>query len=122
MKKITLFVLLALFVIQCTSRIWIVVSFYYQRDYVANNYCKNRLEKIPVCKGFCFLEEQINQQEKSEQKLPILKIEEIQIFVQKICKIEWVENRPFLNYPSEKNEFIIVSDFLFSVFHPPQFA
>jgi hypothetical protein len=100
-----------------------MVSFYIQRDYVAQNLCKNRFERIPICKGSCFLEEQINNQENKEQNLPESKVKEIQLFIQAFCKIELVGNRKSeKNYPYFKKEFLELSDFLFSVFHPPQFA
>lgn len=58
-----------------------MTSFYINRDYIAENLCVNRFEAIPVCKGQCFLDEKLKENEnKQEQRLPDLKQNQIQLF------------------------------------------
>ena len=64
MKKTAVYFLLILFVIQSTSNLWIISSFYINRDYIAKELCINRFDKMPVCKGICYLEKKISDNEK----------------------------------------------------------
>ena len=94
-----------------------------QRDYISKNLCINRFDAIPVCKGQCYLTKQLKENEKKEQKLPDLKQREIQLFCQNNLSFEFpktifVERLNTLRY---KDNFLS-SEYLFSVFHPPQTA
>ena len=108
---------------QSTSTLWIMASFYAQRDYISKNLCINRFDAIPVCKGQCYLTKQLKENEKKEQNLPDLKQKEIQFFFQNDLSFEFekaiFEER--LNTLNYKDNFIS-SEYLFSVFHPPQTA
>lgn len=108
---------------QSTSTLWIMASFYAQRDYISKNLCINRFDAIPICKGQCYLTKQLKENEKKEQNLPDLKQKEIQLFFQNDLSFEFekaiFEER--LNTLNYKDNFIS-SEYLFSVFHPPQTA
>jgi len=124
MKKIASLLLIAAFLVQCTSQLWIMVAFKINQDFIAANLCINRFDAIPVCKGSCYLEDQLNQEQKQQQKLPDLKNKEINIFCQG-------SSGDFLNPASALKEIIefpfhttsfITSDYLRSIFHPPSVA
>lgn len=121
MKRAFAIFLLILFVFQSTSTVWIMASFYAQRDYISQNLCINRFDAIPVCKGQCYLNKQLKENEKKEQNFPDLKQKEIQLFVQKDFNFEFKKNTisERLNSLIYKDNFLS-SEFLFAVFHPPK--
>ena len=123
MKRTFAIFFLIVFVFQSTSTLWIMASFYAQRDYISKNLCINRFDAIPVCKGQCYIIKQLKENEKKEQNLPDLKQKEIQPFFQNDLSFEFekaiFEER--LNTLNYKDNFT-ASEYLFSVFHPPQTA
>jgi len=112
------------FLVQSSSQLWIIISFKINQDYIAANLCINRFETIPVCKGSCFLENQLNQAQKQQQKLPDLKTKEINLFFQN-NSTELQEPIIFISsnisYPNLNTSFI-TSDYLNSVFRPPSYV
>lgn len=123
MKRIVAIFFLITFVFQSTSTLWIMASFYVQRDYISKNLCVNRFDAIPVCKGQCYLNKQLKENEKKEQNLPDLKQKEIQLFVQNNLSFEFTKTifEERLNTLHTKDNFLS-SEYLFSIFHPPQTA
>lgn len=124
MKKTAVYFLLILFVIQSTSNLWIISSFYINRDYIAKELCINRFDKMPVCKGICYLEKKISDNEKKEQKIPNVKEKEIQLYFYQQESIEFskksiVENSKMAIIQKDSN---IKNTFLYSIFHPPKMA
>lgn len=121
MKKAVAILLLITFVLQSTSNLWIIASFYAQRDYISQNLCINRFDAIPVCKGQCYLNKQLKENEKKEQNFPDLKQKEVQLFVENDFSFEFKKSTisEKLNSPNYKDNYLS-SEFLFSVFHPPQ--
>jgi len=118
-KAFAIFFLLA-FVIQSTSSLWIITSFYIQRDYISKNICVNRFDAISVCKGQCFLTEQIKENQNKEQSIPLTKLQEVQLFFHH----NEANSLPELSYfellmTSTLKEKSFASDFVFSIFHPP---
>jgi hypothetical protein len=108
-------------ILQSVSGLFILGSFYLNRDYISANICVNRFDAVPVCKGKCFLENKLKENGQKEQKLPNLKQKEIQLFCQKSFFSAFSGYRceagsGFLS--SEQKEYHF--DFLASVFHPPQ--
>lgn len=121
MKRAFAIFFLIVFVFQSTSTVWILASFYAQRDYISKNLCVNRFDAIPVCKGQCYLTKQLKENEKKEQNLPDLKQIEIQLFCQNNLSFEFPRtiSEERLNTLNFKDNFLS-SDYLFSVFRPPQ--
>ncbi|MBS7786199.1 hypothetical protein KIH23_02730 [Flavobacterium sp. CYK-55] len=68
MKKGVVYFLLFIFTIQSTKSLWIISSFQINREYIANNICINRFDKIPVCKGQCYLNNELNKEQKENKK------------------------------------------------------
>ncbi|SEW40568.1 hypothetical protein [Chitinophaga arvensicola] len=80
MKRIISIWLLGIMLLQGTGNCWIVGAFYLNRDYIASQLCINRFDLIPVCKGSCFLDRKINENEKRQEKTPDIKLKEITLF------------------------------------------
>ena len=124
MKKILIHIMLLAFVFQSTCNFWIIISFYANRDYISENICINRFDKIPVCKGQCFLNGKLQENQKQEQKLPDLKGKEIQLFCNAIDYAP--ANLPvfFQEYPKPAilPDFTLVRKLSTSIFHPPKLA
>jgi len=120
MKKIAAILLIAAFLVQGTSQLWIMAAFKINQDYIAANLCINRFDAIPVCKGSCYLEDQLNQDQKQQQKLPDLKTKEITLFCEgnSIALTQAILPKAQVSYPYHTISFI-TSDYLRSVFRPP---
>lgn len=98
-----------------------LVSFKINQAYIAANLCINRFEAIPVCKGSCFLENKLNQDQQQQQKFPELKLKEINLFCQDNATEHLLQTEllnSHISYPSLHTAFIS-SVYLQSVFRPP---
>jgi hypothetical protein len=120
MKKVLQYLLVLVFAYQSTSNLWIMASFYAQQEFIANNLCINRFESIPICKGQCYLDLKLEENEKKEQQLPELKIKEVQLFFQFQQSIAFIPIISKTQEPSQNQQKIICTDFKFAVFHPPR--
>ena len=58
----------------------ILTAFHLNRDYISSNLCVNRFDAIPLCKGSCYLEKQLSDNEQQQQDTPELKLKEISLF------------------------------------------
>lgn len=124
MKKIITYFLLLLFVFQSTSSLWIVSSFYINRNYIAKELCINRFDTVPVCKGVCYLEKKIAESDKKEQKTHSVKEKEIQLFLSPAIAFAYQLTAPMESPKSiaVKRNDAVKSTFLYSIFHPPKLA
>ena len=124
MKKLVVILFLGVFVFQCTSSLFILTSFFINRNYISQNLCINRFDKIPTCKGQCYLGDKLKENEKKEQKLPNFKTKEVQLFHQSFKKIDisLQINSVLVNdaIPFCLNDYS--NNYLTSIFHPPQLA
>lgn len=68
MKKILVILLTLLVFIQPLSKVWILVSFKINQDYIAKNLCENRAKPILKCNGKCQLMKKLKQADKDEEK------------------------------------------------------
>lgn len=121
MKKIAAILLIVAILVQSTSQVWITVAFTINQDYIAANLCINRFEAIPLCKGACYLEKQLNEDRQQQQKLPDLKTKEVNLFCQTTPSDLHGEDLDLgiqLSYPNYKQTFTSAA-YLRSVFRPP---
>lgn len=77
MKKLLSIVLCLCLVWQFSSSLWTVVSFYIQKDYIAENLCVNRFDALSLCNGKCYLEKKLDESKQKETKSAIVKIQEV---------------------------------------------
>lgn len=121
MKKVIVIFLLFIFTIQTTKSLWIITSFQINREYIASNLCINRFDKIPTCKGQCFLTKELNK-EQNENKRNITMIEKDSIF---IAPHFVVIQTPKYSKSILKNKFCFYkatkyTSFLFNFENPPE--
>ncbi|SEA51445.1 hypothetical protein SAMN05421540_106157 [Psychroflexus halocasei] len=122
MNKIITYFLIILFVFQSTSNFYIMFSFYLNRDYIAQELCINRFDKIPVCKGSCYLSEKLSENEKKEQKNTSTKNKEVQLYTQVNNDIDFRIKLSTGHHKAvifSRNDLIIFT-FVQSIFHPPK--
>ena len=121
MKKVLSIFLLFALSIQCMGNLWTIGLFYLQQDFIAKNICINRFDKIPVCKGQCYLNNQLNENEKQQEKPSISYQNELQLFFQepiipstslKVFTITNIRKSIFNNYCKP--------DFFGALDHPPE--
>ena len=124
MKKLLIHIMLLIFIFQSTCNFWIIISFYVNRDYIAENVCIDRFDQVPVCKGQCFLDEKLQQSEKQEQKLPNLKVKEVQLFCDTADYSYTKMPVFFQEYPKPAilPDFTLIKKLPTSIFHPPRWA
>lgn len=123
MKRIVVILLLIGFFFQSTSQLWIVGSFFANRDYIARTSCENRDKPASGCNGACQLKKKIKEdQEQQEKKGPDAKQKEITLFfVSNFIKVyNTTLFTPELSgsYPLS-NSTPIYAGYSRSVFHPP---
>jgi hypothetical protein len=121
-QKLTLYLLMIAFLLSASYKTLVWVDFLINRQYIENNLCINRFDKIPVCKGSCYLDKQVSKTEKQEQKFPDLKVKEIALYV--------IDKPVFTFLPATKihsnscgmlnYENLYVNQISYSIFHPPK--
>ncbi len=123
LKKLIAILFLFVILVQSTSKLWVIGSFYLNREFIAENICINRFDAIPVCKGQCYLKKELKQSDTRDEKLPDVKIKDIQLFCQQKSLLEnaiYSEPEQIQN-PNYCINFYS-SNFSSSVFHPPQYV
>lgn len=56
---------------QIVTRVWIVLSFKINQEYIAQNLCEKRDEAITMCYGTCYLKKELKKtEERNTQQLP----------------------------------------------------
>jgi hypothetical protein len=98
LKQLAAILLIFSLFIQTTANVWLVGLFYLERDYIAANYCINRFERIPVCKGSCFLEKQFEKEQEREKRTVELKQTPIILWVHFIQTTEQSCPLIFINH------------------------
>lgn len=101
--------------VQSTNQVWIIIGFHLNKTYIENNLCQNRFDKIPVCKGSCVLEKQLNDNDKNQEKIPTIKFKEITLFHSNV--IEYHQEKSLAIIPLENN-YKTASSVTTTSFHP----
>lgn len=68
MKKVIVCILLSIFILQTSKSLWIISSFQLNKEYIEKKLCINRFDKIPTCKGQCFLNKQLAKEQNENKK------------------------------------------------------
>lgn len=69
MRKLTVFFLAILIMLQCSIKAGIVAYFHLNQEYIASTLCENKENPNMHCKGKCYLNKKIKTQDKHENKL-----------------------------------------------------
>jgi hypothetical protein len=123
LKRGLIIVFLSVLIFQCSSGLFILISFAYNREYISQTLCINRFETLPVCKGKCYLKKQLNEQQQKENKFPDLKQKEIQLYAHKTLFQEFEStgiDLDLYNFPSRTLDLPEITGK--KVFHPPRLA
>jgi hypothetical protein len=106
--------------LQSTGNCWVVAAFYLNRNYIATTLCINRFDLIPVCKGACFLERKMTENDHQQESTTGIRYKEITLYCQ---SCEWVPAIPispehlisFCDYQSPFFPHLLITQ----VFRPP---
>lgn len=125
-KRWITYLLVMLLVVQTTSSAWILVSFYANRNYIAENICINRFDAVPVCRGMCYLNTQLEKDRKEDQKFPSTRDKEIQLQLYILHTTDYsfsvVQQQDYIApLPAYKDE-NHTDPLLYADFQPPEMA
>ena len=123
-KHIYIFTVLAAFVLQLGSRLYVLVDFKLNQDFIAENLCEKKDEPESCCEGSCQLSKELNKIEESEEQGPLnndtqkkQKTEEFPLFISDIKQHEDL-NKDEIQILEWKNV-PCSSGFYAEIFHPP---
>ncbi|MBK9284385.1 MAG: hypothetical protein IPM51_08695 [Sphingobacteriaceae bacterium] len=122
MKRFLAPLLLVGFLIQNGSQVSILIKFYLNQEYIANNLCENREKPELGCEGKCCLAEELEEDvtSKEEQKAPNLKEEGIQLLNHESNYIVFKNiSLPCLEYLDMASSKTLIG-FSTSIFLPPE--
>lgn len=85
MKKILSIWLLGIILVQSTGNCWIIAAFYLNRNRIASMLCINRFEQVPVCRGVCYLQQKLEENEHQQDRAPELKHKEVLLFFEALA-------------------------------------
>jgi len=112
--------LLVAVLIQSMSSMWIFLSFQLNRDYIESQLCINRFDTIPVCKGSCYLEEKIKEDQQHNDAPVKLKLLEVTMILAVFSLSNTQPIQRDINLVPQKVSPDPLSDgFCFSIFKPP---
>lgn len=123
-KRILSILFLGAILLQSFSSLFILANFYLNRADIIQNLCVNRFDKVKLCKGKCYLEKDLKQNEKQQEKFPDLKLKEINLYYPSVSIENDFSDSAFLLFSKvfivEQNHYS--STHLTSIFHPPKAA
>lgn len=108
--------------VHATQKLVVLVDFYANKSFIEQNLCENRFEKIPICKGQCYLDKELRKVDKHEQKFPESKWKVEVLFCQENILEPILINHALID--AKKHNFQYNTGFYsstyFQIFHPPQ--
>lgn len=115
-----------LILLQSFSKVWIVLSFKINQDYIAKVLCINRDKPAMKCNGKCVLKQRIKADEEEEQKEMLQKLKGQKEVLYCIDNFNWpiecpnkADNRQKKTFPFP-TPFTLV--FVKGIFRPPKFV
>ncbi len=119
------YLLVPILLLQSSAGLFIMTAFYANRSYIAQNLCENRSNEFAAsCAGQCVLMKKLKKQQEKEQKLPDLKVKEVQLIGQQISNLSILPEfimelpRPVSLYREEAAQ----DPDLTPIFHPPLYS
>ncbi len=71
MRTLAIYSILFAFIFQLGNRIYVMVNFKINQDYIAENLCEKKDEPESCCEGSCHLTKELNKVEETEQQTPL---------------------------------------------------
>lgn len=123
-QKLVIWLLVTIVSLQTFDKLLIMTGFYIQQDYIVNNLCINRFDKIPVCFGQCVLTEKLIDTEKKDHPTTLSKYKEVVLFVEQASIMPVFDTTDFNENTDKKriseNTSFIPREILYAIFHPPR--
>lgn len=123
MKKILSISLVLLILLQSFSKVWIIISFRINQEYIAKVLCVNRNKPEVLCSGKCILTKQLKADEGQTGKSLPQKSKEQQETTYCFEVLQWLLDKPEKSAAVQKHPTFYqhphASAFAMSVFHPP---
>lgn len=116
--------LLLTFLLPSIIKVWILIDFKINQDYIAEVLCINKDEPKTGCGGKCYLSSQLKKQEEKEhEQVPLNSSDKIEIlFVKEFMP----EMNIQINVEDQKKRTHYLNKYTFQyldqIFHPPQFS
>nr|WP_315139789.1 hypothetical protein [uncultured Flavobacterium sp.] len=124
MKRGIIYIIVLATFFQSFSNLWIIGAFYVNQDYIAQNLCINRFDKIPLCNGKCYLNTKLSKNESKEEKIPNIKEKETLLYFafQKTIAFTITITLEIRQKIVDLNVSKIRAPYLFAVLQPPKLA
>ncbi|OJJ22996.1 hypothetical protein BKI52_01185 [marine bacterium AO1-C] len=105
------------------QRVWILVDFKVNQDFIARVLCINKEKPKLACHGKCHLSNKLQEQDKQEKKqVPQTQKDTLDTLFFSKAFIEvngiYLDEQPLMGYSPRFHSF----DFLDKIFHPPQIS
>lgn len=121
MKRVIVYTLLLIFILQTSKSLWIVASFQFNKEYISKNLCINRFDKIPTCKGQCFLNKQLAKEQSENKKNQNTISKEVLYTIPHLIVFNLhTSTRAILKQISSKYQSKKYTSFLFDFENPPE--
>jgi len=123
LKKAVAIFLLILFLFPTFGKVWIIISFKINQEYIAKNLCVQRNVKNNCCHGCCQLKKRLAENDKQEQKqLPRGSNEKnilpTDYFCKELNETIYISSVKKCNYNNYSSSLLAVT--VGSIFHPPK--
>ncbi len=124
MRIVFTYLVLLAFLTQLGSRLYVLVNFQINKEYIAENLCENKEEPESCCEGSCHLTKELVKVEEAENQGPLKtedskkeKLEDVFNFNSSIKMFFQVNSADVAKVVTDN--FRIKKGYLPSVFHPP---
>lgn len=71
MRLLSIYLILFAFLFQIGNRLYVLVNFKLNQDYIAENLCEKKDEPESCCEGSCHLTQELNKVEEAEKQTPV---------------------------------------------------
>mgnify|MGYP001793037489 CR=1 FL=1 len=124
MKKAFSILMIIALMLPNLTKIGILIDFKINQDFIAEVLCINKEEPIPICKGSCYLSEQLKKAEEQEEKqAPNNKKERLEVLyfytIKSLALLGLADSYSTKFNPAYKDGFH-PSSFICDIFRPPK--
>jgi len=123
MRILLVYFLLIAIIFQSVNKTIVYLNYYFNKTYIIKNVCENRFDKIPICKGHCYIKKELQKTEKQESKYPEKSKKEVQLY------FAIIEITPTIQKAIQENSRKVFSSvhslsskMIVSLFRPPQYS
>ncbi|QMU29123.1 hypothetical protein [Adhaeribacter radiodurans] len=120
MKSTLTILLLVVMLVQSFSKVWIVLDYQANKNYIAEFLCVNKAKPQMHCQGHCYLKKQLAKAEEAQKKSTNQNQKfEITLFCQNLFRVTFIPAFKQNSFQAFKSVFYLFSAQL-NYFHPPQ--